>query len=110
MTCTHTYYPNGLKVGACFEVEEGAIITGLSKKQNFSGNGTIDDDTDLAVNDATGTIVMPIDPQKLELVIKSLSGTTTLDPGVNTVENGNSVTATVSRRFNLDGSVWIEIG
>lgn len=76
--------------------------------QKFSSSGTINDDTTLAISNGTNTLIMPT-VYDLILDVKAASGTVTLDPGVNTVENGNTVTATVDRRFYLDGTVWLEL-
>ena len=110
MPCTTTNYPNGIMVGSCFHFEDGTVITGLFKKQNFTAGGTIDIDTNLAINAATGTLAMPEDTAKGELIIVSnLGATTTLDPGTNTIQNGNIVSSGTSRRFNLDGTEFVEI-
>jgi len=107
--CKPTYYPNGIKIGGCFEVDPDTDLSALFKKQNFAANGTIAADTNLAVSTGTNTLVMPLLPTKGILEIKSISGVITLDPGTNTVENGNSISTAVARRFNLDGTVWIEL-
>jgi len=110
MSCNPTYYPNGVRVGSCFELDDGTIIEGLFKKQNFPAGGTIDFDTNLAINAATGVLVMPDDTGKGELIIVSdLGATTTLDPGTNTIQNGNTVSSGTSRRFNLDNGVFVEL-
>ena len=109
MPCTPTYYPNGLRVGSCFEIEDGTTITGLFKKQIFTSDGTIDDDTDLVVSTGDNDLFMPLTPTKGILEVKSISGTVSLDPFTNSIENGNDVTPTVNRRFNLEGIVWLEL-
>ena len=76
--------------------------------QRFSTGGTINPATNLAISTGTHTLVMPTDSEGI-LEIKSISGTATLDPGTNTFESGNTVTATVNRRMYLDGTVWIEL-
>ncbi len=77
-------------------------------KQNFDGDGTIASTTTLAISTGANTLIMPEGHVGI-LEIKSTLGTVTLDPGGNTIENGNEVTLTVNRRFNLDGTVWLEI-
>ena len=113
MPCKTTYYPNGLRVGSCLEIDDGTDLSALFKKQSFTSSGSIDDDTNLAVSDGTNTLTMPLTPTKGVLETKSKSGTATLDAGSNTFEStGTStetVTNTVNREWNLDGSVWIEL-
>lgn len=92
---------------------ENGITIALSEdtfiKQNFIANGTITDNVNLATSTGTNTLVMPLTPTKGILEVKSISGTITLNPGTNTVENGNTVSTTVNRRFNLNGTVWLEL-
>lgn len=77
-------------------------------KQNFDSDGTIASTTTLAVSRGDNTLLMP--PGHVGILeIKSALDTVTLDPGSNTVENGNAVTETVNRRFNLDDGVWLEL-
>ena len=77
-------------------------------KQTFSSGGTINSDTNLALSTGTHTLVMPTTYVGI-LETKSISGIATLDLGTNTMENGNSVPAGSNRRFNLDGTVWVEL-
>ena len=93
---------------------ENGLTIGLSEltfvKQTITGTGqTIADDTDLVVSTGTHTITMSTAPTKGILEVKSISGTITLNPGTNTVENGNTVATTANRRFNLTGTVWLEL-
>lgn len=78
-------------------------------KQNFDDDGEIVSTTTLAVSRGNNTLLMP--PGHVGVLeIKSAQGTATLDPTPNTVEGGDlSVTETVNRRFNLDGTVWLEL-
>lgn len=76
--------------------------------QIFSSGGTINPATNLVYSTGTHTLVMPTSSQGI-LEIKSISGTITLDPGGNTMEGGTSVTSTVNRRVNLNGTVWQEL-
>ena len=76
--------------------------------QRFTGSGTIEDTSDLILSTGTNTLVMPT--ERTEIIdIKSITGIITLDPGTNTVEGGNTITSTVSRRFYLNGTVWLEL-
>ena len=92
---------------------ENGITIKLSEdlfiKETFGSSGTISDNVNLAVSTGTNTLTMPLTPTKGILEIKSIAGTITLDPGTNTVENGNTISTTVARRFNLDGTVWLEL-
>ena len=91
--------------------ENGIVISTAAEafnKQNFSANGTINSETELAISTGTNTLIMPTTHIGV-LEVKSISGTVTLDPGSNTIENGNTVSTTANRRFNLDGTVWIEL-
>jgi hypothetical protein len=88
-------------------LEEILRLVGVNE-QAFSGGGTIDPTTDLVINTGNNTLIMPLTYNRI-LDIKSISGTATLDPGTNTFESGNTVTATVNRRMYLDGTVWIEL-
>lgn len=76
--------------------------------QRFSGSDTIGATTDLALSTGTHTLTMPTVNSEI-LEIKSITGTITLAPGSNTIENGNTVDTTMSRRFFLDGTAWIEL-
>ncbi len=92
---------------------ENGITIGLSEltfvKQVVVGSDTIADDTDLVVSTGTHTLTMSLAPTKGILEIKSISGVITLNPGTNTVENGITVATTTNRRFNLNGTVWLEL-
>jgi hypothetical protein len=83
-------------------------IPGRQITQQVTSSGEISQSTTLVISSGTNTLVMPTISVVI-LKIKSLSGTATLDPGANTIENGNSVTATVNRSLYLDGSTWIEL-
>ena len=107
--CKTTNFPNGIDVGNCLLLEDGIDLSAFFKKQVFISSDTIDDDTDLAMSTGTNTLIMPTTPTKGILECKSISGTITLDPGTNTVENGNTVSTTVNRRFNLEATVWREL-
>jgi hypothetical protein len=76
--------------------------------QSFTAGGTIGDAADLILSTGTHTLIMPLIRTEV-IEIKSISGTITLDPGTNTVENGNTISTTVSRRFYLNGTVWLEL-
>ena len=76
--------------------------------QRFTSGGTIGNATNLVLSTGTHTLVMPTSSESI-LDIKSISGTITLDPGGNTIENGNTVDPIVDRRFFLDGTVWREL-
>ena len=92
-------------------LEQILLLSGVNS-QAFSGGGTIDPTTDLVINTGTNTLVMPLSYNRI-LEIKSVSGTATLDAGTNTFEttgtSTETVTATVNRRFYLDGTVWLEL-
>ena len=88
---------------AQFEGDGAATVV-----QRFSATGTIIATTELAISTGTHTLIMP-DASNRILDIKSVSGTITLDSGSNTVENSSTITTTVSRRFYLDGTVWLEL-
>ena len=77
-------------------------------EQTFSSNGTINDDTTIALSTGTNTLIMPT-TYDLFLNVKSISGTITLDPGANSVENGTTVSTGQNRRFWLSGSTWYEL-
>lgn len=76
--------------------------------ERFTTAGTITSNADLAFSTGTHTLIMPL-INKSPVTIKSISGTATLDPGTNTFEGTDTVTATLSRDFILDGTVWREI-
>ena len=88
--------------------DSGTAELASFKTQRFTTGGTIKSATDLVISTGTHTLVMP-DSHAGILEIKSISGTATLDPGTNTFESGNTVTATVNRRLFLDVTVWIEL-
>ena len=75
--------------------------------QRFTSGGTINPATNLVLSTGTHTLVMS-DSEGI-LNIKSVSGVITLDPGSNTVENGNTISTTVNRIFFLEGTVWLEL-
>jgi len=77
--------------------------------QDLATAGTINPDVNLVRSTGTHTLVLPTAPTKGILEVKSVSGTITLNPGANTVENGNTVATTTNRRFNLSGTVWLEL-
>lgn len=78
------------------------------KKQVFTGAGDIHPDTNLVISDGTHTLVLP-DKIGSVLDTKQLTGTTTYDPGSNTMEGATTSTATVARRLYLEGTVWLEL-
>lgn len=77
-------------------------------KQTFTASGTILESTSLVVSTGVNTLEMPTTHVGY-LRIKSISGDITMNPGTNTIENGNTVLSTTSKNFNLDGTVWLEV-
>lgn len=77
-------------------------------RQTFSSGGTINSTTNLVLSTGTHTLVMPL-VNNAPLKVKSISGTITLDPGTNTIENSDTVSTTVMRELALEGTVWLEL-
>lgn len=97
-----------LNVTGILRINGEIIDDGVFVKQVFISSGTIAEATDLVISTGTNTLVMPAAHVGI-LEIKSVSGAQTLDPGSNTIENGNTVLTTTNRRFNLEGTVWLEL-
>jgi len=76
--------------------------------QRFTSGGTINAATNLVLSTGTHTLIMPTSTQGI-LEIKSISGVITLDPGTNTIEDSDTVSTTVNRRFYLEATVFREL-
>lgn len=77
-------------------------------KQNFDDDGEIVSTTTLVINRGNNAIEMP--PGHVGVItVASVTGIATLGTGTNTMQNGNTVEESASRRFNLDGTVWVEL-
>jgi len=77
--------------------------------QRFTTANTINSNTNLVICSATATHAMPSVHEGFLKVKSKVGFTVTLNPGTDTVENGNTVASGANREFFKDGTVWLEL-
>ena len=98
MPCKPTNFPNGINAGACLEADSDAIILLPHVSVEVSADYTQlpKDDIIWCSGSLTVTLLDPTEAIK-SVIIRSLSGTVTLDPSSGTTETTTLTTAQAQR-------------